>query len=109
MNAIIFCSHLNMFQWLQNYLIPCPFKKLTGIDCPGCGFQRSVIALLEGNLHQSLALYPAAIPLFITTLFVLFDMKLHFDKAHIMKKILYMVTGNIILFSYLYKMVGIYM
>lgn len=95
-------------EWLHNHLIPCPFKKLTGIDCPGCGFQRSVIALLQGNLHQSLTLYPAAIPLIITILFVALQTKLHFDKKHLITKTLYLITGNIILFAYIYKMYTLY-
>lgn len=56
------CSHLVFIQWLQHHLLTCPFKYLTGIDCPGCGFQRSLIALVQGNFHQSLALYPPTIP-----------------------------------------------
>jgi len=95
-------------EWLHNHLIPCPFKKLTGIDCPGCGFQRSVIALLQGNLHQSLTLYPAAIPLIITILFVVLQTKLRFDKKHLITKTLYLITGNIILFAYIYKMYTLY-
>ncbi|MDN5287299.1 MAG: hypothetical protein JWR38_3573 [Mucilaginibacter sp.] len=106
---IIFCSQLNLFNWLQNHLIPCPFKKLTGIDCPGCGFQRSVIALLKGDLQESLHLYPATIPFIITTLFVLFDSSIRFDKKHILKKSLYIITGNIILISYLVKIYSIYL
>ena len=100
----LFCSHLMFIKWLQNHLIPCPFKKLTGYDCPGCGFQRSVIALLKGNLHDSLLLYPATIPLLITFAFVLLDGKLKFDHKHYAKKTLYLITGNIILFAYLYKL-----
>jgi hypothetical protein len=100
---IIFCSYLNFIKWLQNNLISCPFKKITGIDCPGCGFQRSVIALLKGNWRESFHLYPATIPLLITTLFLLSDMVLHFKHQQIIKKTLYIVTGNIIVIGYLFK------
>ncbi|QEM07476.1 DUF2752 domain-containing protein [Mucilaginibacter rubeus] len=100
----LFCSHLIFIQWLQNHLIPCPFKKFTGYDCPGCGFQRSVIALLKGHMHDSLQLYPATIPLLVTFVFVLLDGRLKFDKKHIAKKTLYLITGNIILIAYLYKL-----
>jgi len=105
---ILFCSRLTLLSWLQNHLIPCPFKYLTGIDCPGCGFQRSVIALLKGNLHQSIAFYPATIPFIITILLVLFDGRFHFDKKHIAKKMLYLFTGNVMLFAYLFKLYNLY-
>lgn len=28
----------------------CAFKHITGYDCPGCGFQRALHALLHGNI-----------------------------------------------------------
>ena len=28
----------------------CPFKLVTGLDCPGCGSQRSIHALLTGDI-----------------------------------------------------------
>lgn len=31
----------------------CPFKALTGLDCPGCGSQRAVHALLHGEFQQA--------------------------------------------------------
>ncbi|RYU86148.1 DUF2752 domain-containing protein [Mucilaginibacter terrigena] len=58
---IEFCSRFSFIQWLQNHLIPCPFKQLTGLDCPGCGLQRSVIALLHGDIYQSFKYHPATI------------------------------------------------
>ncbi len=32
----------------------CPTKAIFGIDCPGCGLQRSAHALLHGNLKEAL-------------------------------------------------------
>lgn len=31
----------------------CPFRLLTGLDCPGCGSQRAIHALLHGDLHAA--------------------------------------------------------
>jgi hypothetical protein len=108
LQSIIFCSLLDFTNWLQNYLIPCPFKKLTGIDCPGCGFQRSVIALINGNFKQSLHFYPAAIPILFTTIFVVLAIKFNVDNYHLIKKTLYIITGGIIMLSYIYKMYHLY-
>jgi hypothetical protein len=42
---------------------PCLFKRLTGLDCPGCGSLRGLHALLHGRLadavHYNLLLLPA--------------------------------------------------
>src|ERR1700754_2932291 len=97
---MIFCSYLAFTKWLQNHLLTCPLKKLTGFDCPGCGFQRSLIALLKGSFWQSITLYPATIPFIITILFVLFDGRFYFDRKHLVKKTLYLLTGNIMLIAY---------
>ena len=103
LNAL-FCSHLNLIKWLQFFLIPCPFKKLTGIDCPGCGFQRSFLALLQGNVGQSFQLYPATIPLLLITIYTLIDARWPMDRENYLKKTLYIGTAAIIIVSYAVKM-----
>lgn len=48
-----------VFHALEEHALPCPFKVLTGCDCPACGLQRSWFALLKGNLQESLSFHPA--------------------------------------------------
>jgi hypothetical protein len=105
----IFCSQLNFVHWLQNHLIPCPFKYLTGIDCPGCGFQRSVMALFQGDLQKSFALYPPAIPLLLFFAYGIADAFIKLDTpTSAVKKTLFMFVGSIVLVSYLVKIWGFY-
>jgi len=109
LNIQIFCSRLISISWLQNHLIPCPFKYLTGIDCPGCGFQRSIIALMQGNLYKSFALYPAAIPLLLFFVYGLADKYFQLDNSKsIIKKTGFIIIGSIILISYTIKMWGVF-
>lgn len=35
-------------------LLPCPFHAATGLDCPGCGTTRALIALTRGDLITAL-------------------------------------------------------
>ena len=37
---------------------PCPFKALTGLQCPGCGGTRALHALLHGDVAGAFALNP---------------------------------------------------
>lgn len=46
----------------------CPFRALTGIPCPGCGMTRAMRCLLVGNLAQSLAWHPMAVPTLVSGL-----------------------------------------
>ena len=100
----LFCSHLSFIKWLQNFLIPCPFKKLTGIDCPGCGFQRSLLALVQGDISKSFQLYPATIPLLLVTLYTIIDTRWPMDRKNYLKKTLYIGTAAMIIVSYAVKM-----
>ena len=33
--------------------IPCIFREITGLYCPGCGMTRASLALLDGDIYQS--------------------------------------------------------
>lgn len=105
----VFCSRLAFINWLQNHLLPCPFKYLTGIDCPGCGFQRSVLELMQGNFHKSFLLYPPAIPLLLFFAYGLADRFLKLDtQKNTVKKTLFIITGYIVLVSYSIKLLNLY-
>src|SRR5262249_38642136 len=38
----------------------CPFRAVTGVDCPFCGMTRATLALGGGDLRAALALHPLA-------------------------------------------------
>ena len=46
----------------------CPFFRLTGLPCPGCGLTRAVILLLKGDLQASLHFHAFAPILLLTAL-----------------------------------------
>lgn len=85
------------------FLIPCPIKYLTNIDCPGCGFQRSVLALIQGNLAQSFHFYPPTIPflLSVTTALSFYILKKNTESK--MLKAMYFLTGAVVVINYVYK------
>tara|TARA_Y100000034_G_scaffold137038_1_gene219215 strand:- start:151790 stop:152083 length:294 start_codon:yes stop_codon:yes gene_type:complete len=88
----------------EDYLLPCLNKSLFGINCPGCGFQRSILELAAGNFQQAFELYPAIYTLIILGLFLLFRKKLKLKNN---KKITYTLIGinaMIITVNYCFKM-----
>ncbi|WP_285059583.1 DUF2752 domain-containing protein [Pedobacter ginsengisoli] len=91
------------------FLLPCPFKYLTGADCPGCGFQRSVIALAHGDLKESLNFYPPAIPLLVTLAIVLTAKFRSAKLSDSFIKVLYLITGSTVLIHYLFKITTHYL
>ena len=102
----LFCSYSNFTGWLQNHLLACPFKKLTGFDCPGCGFQRSLIALLQGDVGQSVHYYPATLPFMLTVTYTLVYKRINLENREFIKNMLYILTGLLIAGSYAFKLGG---
>ncbi len=58
--------------WLEGHQGTCLIKSNTGVDCPGCGMQRSVVALLRGDFGEAWDMYPPIFPLLLTFLLILF-------------------------------------
>ncbi|MBQ9473203.1 MAG: DUF2752 domain-containing protein [Bacteroidales bacterium] len=50
-------------EWIEQHALPCLYKQVFGLSCPFCGLQRSLVALFNGDLAQSILYYPALIPL----------------------------------------------
>lgn len=93
----------DLFDWLNHHLLSCPFKAYFGVDCPGCGLQRSVLALLKGNLFDSFNFYPATIPLVILIIFTAVHLKLDFRLGALLIKLMFTGIAVIILINYIYK------
>ena len=89
--------------WLEDHLLACPFKKLTSLDCPGCGLQRSIIALLKGDVVISLKLYPPTLPILALMIFALLHLKFDFKNGALIIKGMYIFATAIIIINYIYK------
>jgi hypothetical protein len=51
-----------LFDPTQTIFPKCIFKMLTGLHCPGCGSQRAVHQLLQGNFSQAFFFNPLLMP-----------------------------------------------
>lgn len=40
------------------FKIPCPFKYLTGLDCPGCGVSRVILSYLQLDIKTAFCVNP---------------------------------------------------
>ncbi|MDO6761550.1 DUF2752 domain-containing protein [Tamlana sp. 2_MG-2023] len=54
---------------MEEYMLPCLNKKYLGFECFGCGIQRALAFILEGEFIAAFKMYPA-----IYTLILLFGM-----------------------------------
>ncbi|MFC4477625.1 DUF2752 domain-containing protein [Flavobacterium chungangensis] len=82
-------------------MIPCLFKTFFGYDCLGCGFQRSLFLLFQGDFFGAFKMYPAIYTCLLLFLFIVF----HFlDKSRNHKKIVW----NIAVVNFIFMLGGYY-
>lgn len=85
-------------------MLPCLSKKLFGIDCFGCGIQRAVVLLFQGEFEAAFFMYPA---IYTMLLFFLFIGINFIDKSRNYHKIIMtlgVITAIMMVTSYFYKL-----
>lgn len=95
---------LNIASWLEAHQLPCLFKQVTHIDCPGCGIQRSFVLLIKGDLQASFMTYPALIPILLLFTVLILHVILKMRNGAGILKYMYIFCTGIIIVSYIYKL-----
>ena len=88
---------------MEEHMLPCMNKQLFGVECPGCGTQRSIAFLLEGEFYEAFKMFPAIYTLglfFILLCLHLLDKKRNYAKLVIASAIL---NGAVIIIAYFIK------
>ncbi|WP_224489981.1 DUF2752 domain-containing protein [Robertkochia flava] len=44
---------------IEDYMLPCLTRQLLGVECFGCGLQRAVLLLFQGEFVAAFQMYPA--------------------------------------------------
>ena len=91
--------------WLESHMMPCFYKQISGIDCPGCGMQRSFVFLLRGDLLASIRAYPALLPIFFTLTFTFLHLFFNFKNGAVIIKYSFIISSIIILTNYILKFI----
>lgn len=101
--VFIVSAWTSILEKADHFFIPCPFKYLSGYDCPGCGFQRALLALMKGEVEHSFHLYPPAVPILLTIITACLAQWRLQDRSKGFIRILFLITGSIIMINYIYK------
>lgn len=89
---------------LEDYMLPCLNKQLFGIDCPGCGMQRSIDLLLHGEFVAAFEMYPAIYPILVLLAFLITSTFVKIYRSHQIKLALIFLTAGTIIINYILKM-----
>lgn len=89
---------------MEEYMLPCMNKQLFGIDCPGCGMQRAIQFIFNGEFLNAFKMFPAIYSLALLALFLVLHL---FDKSRDYQKLIIgtaILNAAIVIISYIYKM-----
>lgn len=89
---------------MEEFMLPCLNKQLFGIDCLGCGAQRALVLVFQGQFTAAFKIYPAIYSLLLLLLFLIINLFVKFNKQWLVKAGLIALNAVIIIAAYLYKM-----
>ncbi len=95
---------MGFISFLEENMLSCQWKEM-GIECMGCGLQRSVIYLLKGDFVNAFLSYPAIFSLVLMLFFLALHLKFNFSKGHNILQGLFILNVIIILTNYLLKFI----
>ena len=95
---------MGFISFLENNMLSCQWKNL-GMECMGCGFQRSVIFLLKGDFAKAFISYPAIYSLIILALVLGLHLKFNFSAGHKILQWLFIFNLIIIIGNYILKLI----
>ncbi|MCI5598739.1 MAG: DUF2752 domain-containing protein [Ruminococcus sp.] len=92
--------------YTTDFRIPCPFRYVTGLDCPGCGVSRVILSYLKLDFKTAFYTNPV-ITVILPILFVDFIYHKYHYVVHDNKKdfnkleniVLYIMIGALILYA----------
>lgn len=90
----------------EDYMIPCMNKKLFGVECMGCGTQRSLLLLWHGDFVGAFRMFPAIYTMllfFAVVALHFFDKSRNYNRAI---KYLAVTNGIIMATNYFYKILN---
>lgn len=88
---------------LEDYMLPCLWKKTFNVDCMGCGMQRSVNLIFSGKFIDAFFMYPAIYTLILMISFLILHIKFQFKIGHKILLGLFIINISIIVTSYIIK------
>lgn len=110
---MVFSEHQNedymkmMALHIEDYMLPCMTKQIIGMDCPGCGLQRSVVHLAKGEFLDAFNMYPAIYPLTALILFTLASQFYTFKYDFQLKITLAILAAVVIISNYALKITNL--
>jgi hypothetical protein len=90
---------------MEEFLLPCLNKQLFGLECYGCGSQRAMLLLFDGEFIAAFRMFPAIYSVLILLIFVLYNLIYKFKYDFSIKIGLIILNAAIILLNYVINII----
>lgn len=90
---------------MEDYMLPCLNKKLLGLECMGCGIQRSLYLIYKGEFVEAFYMYPAIYTLIALFFTIGLNIFFKFKNANKIIGTLAIITVTTIIVSYFIKII----
>jgi hypothetical protein len=101
--GILVSTYGDILSFLEKNMLKCPMKSITGMDCPGCGMQRSILLLMRGEVYESIKQYPATITILLMLVFLVLHLKFKFTNGATVLKYIFIFNAIIITLNFTIK------
>ena len=91
---------------LEDFMLPCFTKQYLGIDCFGCGIQRSLALILRGEFVEAFKMYPAIYTLLLFFGIIGVNIFYKFNYAQKLIRNLAIINVVIIFISFIIKYIN---
>jgi hypothetical protein len=88
---------------LEEFMLPCMNKSLFGVECTGCGGQRALSLLIQGQFKDAFYMYPAIYSLILLSVFLIANLFYKFKHDYHIKIALIVLNAVIIGGAYIFK------
>ena len=85
---------MGVISFLEEHMLSCQWKQM-GVECMGCGMQRSLIYLLKGDFIAAFYMYPAIYSLIGMFVYLGFHLKFAFKNGP--KILLFLFVSNVLI------------
>ncbi|WP_365969688.1 DUF2752 domain-containing protein [uncultured Algibacter sp.] len=87
-------------------MLPCLNKRLFGVECMGCGLQRALALIFQGEFTAAFNMYPAVYSLIALFLYVGLNILFKFKNSNKIIGVLAILTVSTIIISYIIKLIN---
>jgi len=90
---------------LNDVMLPCLNKTYFGVECAGCGLQRSLALILEGSFVEAYFMYPAVYALVLLFGNIGLQFFITYKFANSITNLLLIITGILVFGNYILKFI----